>query len=637
MKRIYWLIVVLLTSVVMLAQTQQGYVKTKGRLGNNGSVIAGSRLSGATVQAKGSNAVVSGNNGSFTLAIASNSYYLQSVQKQGYVVTDPDVLSRQYAYSKNPLVLVLETPSQQTDDKLAAERKIRRTLQRQLQDREDEIEFLKEQQRISEEEYRRRLQDIYAQQESNEKLISEMADRYSKIDFDEVDEFNRRISDCIINGRLAEADSLLNTKGDINSRAAQLRQRQEAIAQTEQKLKKSKAMTQTELEELAQDCYSKFEIFKMQHNNDSAAYYIELRANLDTLNVDWMLFAVDFLKNYVADYEKALVNTNKALNTAIISNGGNTLWVAKAFNMLGCIYDDKGDYKQSIECFEKSLSIKRQVYGYENLDIADCLHNIGNVYSSLGKFANALEYYNKALNIRKGNYMNNSLEISQSYSGIGGCYIEMGQIDQALDYISKALEIKKSFEGERAVDVGLCMHNMALIYSDLKNYGSSLAYELGAVSIFEEIYGEKHPKTTACYMALGNLYKDVDSLKLAEYYTFKALSIYRKYSHNSIDVAKCYGNVANLYTKMGRFDDAIDYNKRSLSLLKEKLGDKHPVVAMVYTNMGTTYLAAKKYEEALKSAHKSLDIFEKVFGVNHPYSEQVIRNIAEIERKMKNN
>ena len=199
-----------------------------------------------------------------TIAIPGNNYYLQNVQKQGYVLTDPDVLSRQYVYSKNPLILVLETKEQQADDKLAAEKKIRRTLQRQLQDKEDEIELLKEQQKLSNEEYRKQLQELYDQQESNEKLISEMVDRYSVIDFDEVDEYNRQISSLILEGRLTEADSLINSKGDIHTRAANYRQHKAANDQEEQtiqkrqkKLEKSKAMTQKELEDLAQDCYTR--------------------------------------------------------------------------------------------------------------------------------------------------------------------------------------------------------------------------------------------------------------------------------------------------------------------------------------------------------------------------------------------
>ena len=57
-------------------------------------------------------------------------------------------------------------------DKLASERKIRRTLQKRLTEKEDEIEALKEQQKITEEQYQKQLQALYQSQENNEKLIS---------------------------------------------------------------------------------------------------------------------------------------------------------------------------------------------------------------------------------------------------------------------------------------------------------------------------------------------------------------------------------------------------------------------------------------------------------------------------------
>lgn len=96
-----------------VAQTQQGIVKTKGRLNSDGSVSAGQRIAGASVTVKGRATVLSKQNGTFSFPMPDKVYYLQSVQKQGYVLTDPDVLSRQYAYSVNPLELVLETPEQQ--------------------------------------------------------------------------------------------------------------------------------------------------------------------------------------------------------------------------------------------------------------------------------------------------------------------------------------------------------------------------------------------------------------------------------------------------------------------------------------------------------------------------------------------
>ena len=90
------------------AQTQHGYVKTKGRLGSNGQVIAGVRLTGATVRLKGQN-VVSQASGTFSFVVSNKKYTVLDIQKKDYQLYDRDQL-KEYAYSSNPLILVLEKP-----------------------------------------------------------------------------------------------------------------------------------------------------------------------------------------------------------------------------------------------------------------------------------------------------------------------------------------------------------------------------------------------------------------------------------------------------------------------------------------------------------------------------------------------
>lgn len=184
MKSLLFFVCSLIISTTAFAQTQKGYVKTKGRLDSNGNVIKGVRLAGASVIVKGCNTVISNSNGLFTLAINDNCFYLQEVRKQGYVLTDPDVLSKQYSYSKNPLVIVMESPTQQFEDKLEAMDKIRTTLQNQLNRSRAEIKALKEQNKLTQEEYDRKLQELVDMQQTNENLVNDMAEHYSKIDYD---------------------------------------------------------------------------------------------------------------------------------------------------------------------------------------------------------------------------------------------------------------------------------------------------------------------------------------------------------------------------------------------------------------------------------------------------------------------
>ena len=148
-------------------------MKTRGRM-VNGQHVRGQGLQGAMVVVQGGNKVVTqSSNGAFSIAVPSKTFLVQSVQKKGYQLVDADATTKPYQLSSNPLYLVMETPEQQTQDRLDAERKLRRTLQRQLQEREDEIEAMQ----VSLAEKQRMLQQLYDDQKNNEKLISGEAAR----------------------------------------------------------------------------------------------------------------------------------------------------------------------------------------------------------------------------------------------------------------------------------------------------------------------------------------------------------------------------------------------------------------------------------------------------------------------------
>ena len=298
MKKLILLSISMLIATMIFAQTQQGFVKTKGRLDANGNLIQGHGLKGATVSVKGRTTIlVNTDDGAFSFPVRETQFRLDSGKKKGYQLVDMDACPRTYEQSSNPIYLVMETPKQQWQDQLDAERKIRHNLQKQLLDKEAEIEDLKAQQKISDEEYRTALQKLFQDQESNEQLIKDMAKRYSKLDYDQLDEFYRLVSYYIENGELVKADSLLNTKGDVTQQVKKQLQKGQAIKEQEEQLSQAKTVHATDQEELARRCYSYFETFVTQHMNDTAAYYLELRTSLDTTNVEWLLETGDFLSN----------------------------------------------------------------------------------------------------------------------------------------------------------------------------------------------------------------------------------------------------------------------------------------------------------------------------------------------------
>ena len=192
MKKFFlWAISALFIVLPCSAQNnQKGCAKTKGRLEANGKIIKGIPLENVLVKVKDRTALLTDHQGNFSFPVPTSSFYLEQVSKKGYVLMDPDVVAKQYDYSGNSLVLVLETEEQQLDERLVTERLLRRTLTNQLRQREDEIDSLKRLCKITDEEYRQKIQKLYEETNQNSRLIKEMVERYSKIDYDQLSNFD---------------------------------------------------------------------------------------------------------------------------------------------------------------------------------------------------------------------------------------------------------------------------------------------------------------------------------------------------------------------------------------------------------------------------------------------------------------
>ncbi len=204
-KLLFFTITMLFMSSAAFAQTQKGYVKTKGRLDNEGNLIPGVPLSEVIVKVKDRNEVISNKKGNFSFPMPYERYYLESVKKTGYVLTDPDILSKQYFFSSNNLVISLETREEQLEERMNINDKIMKAQKEMIDSLRTEVKRLKAENKITEEEYYKRLPEIVDMQNENQKLVEEMVERYSKIDFDQMDKFDRQIKAYILKGELVKA------------------------------------------------------------------------------------------------------------------------------------------------------------------------------------------------------------------------------------------------------------------------------------------------------------------------------------------------------------------------------------------------------------------------------------------------
>lgn len=635
------LLTILLFIIPIEAQVQHGYVKTKGRIDNIGNTIVGKRLPGTTIKVDG-HYIVSHESGNFSFPVSKNTFNVLSIRKNNYILYDRDQL-RTYGYSSNPLIFVLEKPEDHNDDKLIAQQKISRTLRKQLAQRENEIERLKEEGRISRQEYQRLYNELYNDDIKNQQIVEAMAEKYASLDFDQLDDANRMIKTLILNGELQKADSLINTKGRIEARIASLetlkevnQKEERTLKERENKLNKSKAVEKQTLEDIAEDCLNKHNLYKLQCLFDSALYYIQLRANLDTLNIDRQLDASYFCHMYSMDLKLASFYGNRALSNSLLQYGRESSITAKCYcnlagfetnvdsifmfydkaysiysktkdssavatiyNNLGDTYRKLGDYSNANIYLTRAYELYNEINGNNNWKSAITLGNIGLVYMRQGNKKKAIEVYNKALNI-----LNNVPDNEQKYLSEASIYIKIGSTyidennEEAIDYFQKALLIFKK----------KCPYNHPLIGEALHHIGAAY-YKLGliddAVNYFKESL-DYHAEELLGHNNLGVIYLDRKEFNLAiEHFTI-ALEIAESTYEQPIDVALVYENLGNAYHEQDQEPLALAFYEKALQILIEKTVDN------IYINA----IETKIYQSYVKLLDSNNQEIKKKFQIN---------------------
>jgi tetratricopeptide (TPR) repeat protein len=102
------------------------------------------------------------------------------------------------------------------------------------------------------------------------------------------------------------------------------------------------------------------------------------------------------------------------------------------------------------------------------------------------------------------------------------------------------------------------------------------------------------------------------------------------------DVAASYNNIAIIYKKQGKYEEALKVYTKSLDI-KTRIygGDNHPDVAKSYLGIGNVYDSQGQYERALENHQKALEIFIKVCGQDHPSVADSKYNLALLHKKRK--
>ena len=78
-----------------------------------------------------------------------------------------------------------------------------------------------------------------------------------------------------------------------------------------------------------------------------------------------------------------------------------------------------------------------------------------------------------------------------------------------------------------------------------------------------------------------------------------------------------YNNLGNVYSALGQYSQAKEYQEKSLAIRKEIYGEHHGDVATSYNNLGKVHSDLGQFKQAEDYHQKSLAIRKDIYGEHH--------------------
>lgn len=352
------------------------------------------------------------------------------------------------------------------------------------------------------------------------------------------------------------------------------------------------------------DCYT-----KINNQKDLALqHYLEAKKWAEKLK-DFSKLGDIYHKIGLCSIEMGKADdARKAFNSAIESKTGifgkDHISLTLEYNGLGNSYFYMHNLNMALENYKKALTIadKSNPNGPDNAMFSQ---NIGIVYATMGDYDNAGLFFKRSVDINKNKFGDKSPAITQSYLNLGVYFYQIGKPDKAFDYNSQAEAILKKDPSQRK-GLGIVYLNKGNIVTDQKDFGKALTYYQQALNILKDYYPAIHPTINTIYVNLGYVYENQEKYEEA----LNNLFIARKNDSKSPLVIKIDRNIAGIYDKQGKFQDAEKYYLSSINNAK-KIPEQDLEVAFSSYKYGEFLNLHQK--NGLAYLNNALNIFAKYF------------------------
>ncbi|MGZ4031235.1 MAG: tetratricopeptide repeat protein [Tumebacillaceae bacterium] len=306
-----------------------------------------------------------------------------------------------------------------------------------------------------------------------------------------------------------------------------------------------------------------------------------------------------------SEIDKAVELFEQVLDTVVRKN--DDFFALLCLNKLGEARYAQQNYPLALYHWHKAYETFSRVTEIDPFTRSRIITNLGHAHFQLGEYHDSIRFFREAYNLLRGS--TNMRQLADVYLGLGNSYKNLREFERAIDYCHDALTIYESLQNiKQAIDVKV---NYALVEAEQERFEQ-------AIEILHECLAEyrKHELTiesARIHGEIAKLYVRANRLQEAEVFCQETLFLLPEQTE---DLAAIYHSLGVVKRRQGDLIAGIEWLTRSIRMFEAE--DKRSELRSVYQELADIYEEMGDYVKAtdtLRQLHSVLDNSLRKIGI----------------------
>jgi tetratricopeptide (TPR) repeat protein len=207
-------------------------------------------------------------------------------------------------------------------------------------------------------------------------------------------------------------------------------------------------------------------------------------------------------------------------------------------------------------------------------------------------------------------------------NSLGLAYDKMGRFADGERCIRRALAVLAQADANSKPDRALLLTNLALLRREQGQLSSAEVLFNQAIAIETEVFSPGDPRVMLANAGLAELVLLSGRYPEAEKLVQDSLRVFEKQPERwRLEIAILLGDLGVVRDFQGRHDEAIALFRRSIEMIENELGPRHPMLLRPLVNLARVSASEAMFRRALTIAEESL-------GSEHPTCIDVLKTYA---------